>query len=173
MAYLKKGQEPPKTGKGSKLSAKMRAFVDEFMVTQNASEACLKAGYKTKNPTRLGAELMNHPLVATEIERRLEERSDKAELRADYLINKLVEIIDNPDERTSDTLRAIELAGKTLALWRERQEITGADGGAVELEQKKIDEDAADFTRQLSRLAKRAGEGEVVKFPEPGSESKS
>ncbi|QDP56988.1 MAG: putative terminase small subunit [Prokaryotic dsDNA virus sp.] len=171
MAYLPKGSEPPTTGKGSKLSPKMRAFVDEYMITQNASEACVKAGYKTKNPGRMAAELMSHPLIEREIEKRLEDRTNKAELRADYLINKLVEIIDNPEERTSDTLRAIELAGKTLALWRERQEITGADGGAVELEQKKIDEDAADFTRQLSRLARRAGEGEVAQFPKPGTES--
>jgi len=149
----------------------MRTFVDEFMISKNASDACVKAGYKTKNANRMGAELMNHPLVAAEIEKRMEDQSHKAELRADYLINKLVEIIDNPEERTSDTLRAIELAGKTLALWRERQEITGADGGAVELEQKKIDEDAADFTRQLSRLARRAGEGEVAQFPKPGTES--
>ena len=169
MAYLKKGDELPSKGKGAKLSPKMRAFIDEYMVSMNASEAVLKAGYKTKNPNRIAAELIQHPLVSVEIEKRLADKQHKTELRADYLVNKLIEIIDG-DEKTSDQLKAIELAGKTLALWRERQEVTGADGEAIKMEQK-VKEDVADFTRSLSRLVKRGGTGEVTEFPKPGSDT--
>jgi len=170
MAYLKEGDEAPKNGKGKTLSPKMRAFIDEYMVSQNASEAVLKAGYKTRNQNRIASELLRHPLVSAEIEKRLAEKQEKTELRADYLVNKLIAIIDNDDQRTSDQLKAIELAGKTLALWRERQEVTGADGDAIKMEQK-VKEDVADFTRSLSRLVKRGGTGEVAEFPKPGSEA--
>lgn len=170
MAYLKKGDPVPSKGKGSKLSPKQRAFIDEYMVSQNASEAVLKAGYKTTNQNRIASELLQHPLVSEEIERRLADKQEKTELRADYLVNKLIAIIDSNEERTSDQLKAIELAGKTLALWRERQEITGADGDAIKTEQK-VKEDVADFTRSLSRLVKRGGSGGVAEFPKPGSDS--
>jgi len=106
---------------------------------------------------------MKHPLVAEEIERRMKEKQDKIELRADYLVNKLINIIESGDEKTSDQLKAIELAGKTLALWRERQEVTGADGAAIEMEQR-IAEDAADFTSSLSRLIKRESSGNEDKI---------
>lgn len=170
MAYLKKGDPVPTKGKGSKLSLKQRAFIDEYMVSQNASEAVLKAGYKTTNQNRIASELLQHPLVSAEIERRMEEKQEKTELRADYLVNKLIDIIENETDKTADKLRAIELAGKTLALWRERQEITGADGDAIKTEQK-VKEDVADFTRSLSRLVKRTGTGGVTEFPKPGSDS--
>lgn len=173
MAYMRKGQTPPEKGKGSTLSPKMRSFIDEYMVSQNASEAVLKAGYKTRNQNKMGAELLRHPLVSEEIERRMAEKQEKTELRADYLVNKLINIIENGEEKTSDVLRAIELAGKTLALWRERQEVSGPDGRAIELEEKKIEEDAADFTSRLSRLAKRAGAGGVSQFPKPTGESEA
>lgn len=159
---MKEGQTPPPKGKGSKLSPKMEAFIDEFFVDLNASAAVLRAGYKTRNQHRMASELMNHPLVAAEIERRKLKLQEKKELQADYLINKLVDIIDNTEKANPMAcLRAIELAGKTMALWRERQEISGPDGGAIETEQR-IREDVADFTSSLSRLARRAGTGEVV-----------
>jgi len=156
MPYMKEGTTPPAKGKGSKLSPKMQLFIEEFMVDQNASAAVLRAGYKTRNQNRMASELMRHPLVAEEIERRMSEKQEKIELRADYLVNKLINIIEKDDEKTADQLRAIELAGKTLALWRERQEVTGADGEAIEMQQR-IREDVADFTSNLSRLIKREG----------------
>lgn len=170
MAYLKDG-EAPTTGKGSKLSPKMELFVQHFLVLNNASEAVRQAGYKTKVPHKFAAELMRHPLVKKTIEEAKEERRDRMELTADYLINKLIDIIDTDEEKTADKLRAIELAGKSLALWKERQEVSGPDGGAIEMQQKKIEEDVADFTSRIARLAKRGGKGEVVSFPDGAAES--
>lgn len=174
MAYMRPGQEPPAKGKGSKLSPKMERFIDEFFVDLNASEAVLRAGYKTRNQHRMASELMRHPLVEEEINRRKEKMAEKKEIQADYLINKLIDIIDNTEKSNVQAcLRAIELAGKSIALWKERQEVSGPDGGAIELEQKKVQDDVADFTSRLSRLAKRGGEGEVIKFPDRGAEGSS
>lgn len=159
------------TGKGSKLSSKMARFVDEYLVDLNGSAAVLRAGYKTRNQNRLASELLRHPLVKAEIEKRTEKRREDMELRADYLINKLINIIENGDEKTTDVLRAIELAGKSIALWKERQEVTGADGGAIELEEKKVQENVRDFTSKLSRLAKREGAGSVAEFPKRKGDS--
>lgn len=147
----------------------MREFIDLYMITNNASEAVRQSTYKTKNPHELAGQLLKHPLIAEEIERRLTARSERIEekldLKAEYLIQKLLEIIEDPGERTSDQLRAIELAGKSMALWKERQEVSGPDGAAIQHEQQ-IKESVADFTSRISGLAKRTGTDNVVEFPE-------
>ena len=164
MTILRRGSPVPTKGKGSKLSPKMERFVEEYLIDLNASEAVLRAGYKTRNQNRIATDLLQHPLVEAEIKKRTEARREKSELKAEYLINKLIALIESPTTKDSDTLRAIELAGKSIALWKERQEISGPDGEAIRTEQK-VQEDAADFTRKLSRLASSGGAGEVVSFP--------
>lgn len=171
MAYLKRGAEPPTKGKGSKLSGKMERFVEEYLVDLNASAAVLRAGYKTRNQNRLASELLAHPLVKATIDERTKERREHMELRADYLINKLINIIENGTDKTADRLRAIELAGKSIALWKERQEVSGPDGGAIAVEEKKVQQDVEDFTSRIARLAKRSGEGGVSQFPKPERDS--
>lgn len=157
MPYMRKESEVPAKGKGSKLTEKMERFVEEYMIDLNASAAVLRAGYKTRNQHKMGAELLRHPLIRDRVDELKKDRSDRMELTGDYLINKLVSIIENDETRTADQLRAIELAGKSLALWKERQEITGADGGDIAIQQKKVEDDVADFTRRISRLTDRAG----------------
>lgn len=173
MAYIKKGAEPPKKGKGSQLSAKMKLFVDEYLVDLNASAAVLRAGYRTSNKNRIAAELLAHPLVSAEINRRTEKRREGMELKADFLIHKLVQIIQDPDEKTTDILRAIELAGKSIALWKERQEVTGADGEAIRIEEQKIEREVTDLRSRISSIASRGGARVTPLFPKSEGSSES
>ena len=163
MPFMKAGTEVPTSGKGSKLSPKMALFVDEYLVDLNGSAAVLRAGYKTRNQNRIASDLLNHPLVKAEIEARTSQRREKMELKADYLINKLIAMIEKDDTKDGDVIRAIELAGKSIALWKERQEISGPDGESIKMEQK-VQENVQDFTSKLSRLASRGGSGDVVKL---------
>lgn len=162
---------------GRKLTPKMLSFINAYFgaANFNALKAIELSDYNCKTKYSIhqtSAELMNHPLVKAEIEKRLEKREKKSEVKAEYLINKLIEIIDDIDasEKTADRLRAIELAGKAIALWKERQEVTGADGQAIQMEQH-VKESVADFTSRLSGLVKRAGTTNVVEFPERGGAS--
>lgn len=165
MAYLTPKNGVPTKGKGSKPSAKMELFISEYLVDLNASEAVKRAGYKSKNPNKLGTELLRHPLIKPRIDEALANRMEQNEIKADYLINKLISIIENTESANPQAcLRAIELAGKSIALWKERQEVSGPDGGAIQMEQK-IREDVAAFTSSLTRLAERGREDEVLKFP--------
>lgn len=159
---------------GRKLTPKMLSFIDAYFgaANFNALRAIELSDYNCKTKFSIhktSAELMNHPLVKAEIDRRLLKREQKSEVKAEYLINKLIEIIDDlsASEKTADRLRAIELAGKAIALWKERQEVTGADGGAIQHEQH-VKESVADFTSRISSLVKRGGAGNVVDFPERG-----
>lgn len=173
MAYLKDGDPIPTSGKGAKLSHRMIRFVDEFMVDMNGSAAVARAGFKTQNPNRRATELLNHPLIKKEIDRRMEKKQQNSEVRAEYLINKLIKIIEaTEDDNPQAALRAIELAGKSIALWKERQEISGPDGQAIEVEQR-TQKDVEDFKGRIASIASRGGEGGVTKFPDPASDRKS
>lgn len=169
MPYLSKNSKVPTEGKGAKLGPKMVSFINEYFIDFNAKQAVLRAGYKTKNPSLMAAKLLSHPLVQQEIEKRSEQRKEKAELKAEYLITKLIDIIDSDKEKTADQLRAIELAGKSIALWKERQELSGPDGQAIQMEQK-TEQNVAEFKSKLDRLAKRNGTDGVTEFPKPSGD---
>lgn len=172
--------------KGRKLTLKMHSFIDAYFgeANFNALEAMRLSDYKCTTPASIDqttAELMNHPLVMEEIKRRTALRSEKSEIKAEYLLNKLIQIIDDvsDQEKTADKLRAIELAGKAIALWKDRQEISGPDGEAIRHEQH-VKESVAEFTTRIETLAKRGGnaggdepEGteNIVSFPRRGGAS--
>lgn len=147
------------------------SFIDAYFggAGFNAMKAMALSDYTNSNEHAAhqhAAQLMTHPLVIAEIKRRTDLRTEKSEIKAEYLLNKLIEIIDDAEvqEKTSDRLRAIELAGKAIALWKERQEISGPDGEAIKHEQH-IKESVADFTSRISSLAKRSATENVVEFP--------
>ena len=144
----------------------MSIFVDEYMVDFNATRSVIRAGYKTKYPDKMATELMRHPLVAQALKERMQDKRERTELSADYVITKLINIVEDAQDNPNAALRGLELLGKHLGLFKERQEISGPDGGAIEVEQKEIQKNVADFTSKLARLSGRSGTGEVVKFPD-------
>lgn len=195
MAYLnvREGRIVSGNGKGKKLTGKMLSFIDAYF-----GEACFQAPkayalsrYESNNRNLeiKAAELMQHPLIQEEIKRRHDARADKSEVKAEFLINKLMEIIrDTQQENPQAALRAIELAGKSIALWKERQEISGPDGGAIEHEQR-VKESVVEFTDRLNAIANKRdtgrtgvagrntsepeprGTGNVTQFPRRGDAS--
>lgn len=173
MTYLnvKTGRSKPARFNGGRLTLKMRSFVDAYMgeAFGNVFKALELSMYKVDNPktkNKLSVELMKHPAVIDEIAKRNAERTTKTEVRAEYLINKLTEIVEaEQNGNPGAALRAIELLGKSIALWKERQEISGPDGEAIKHEQR-VKESVADFSSRISSLVERSGTSNVVKLPE-------
>lgn len=163
MAYLKPGDEPPTKGRGSKLSGKMLRFVDEYMIDLVGKDAILRAGYKTKNPDNMAAELLHHPLVSREIQKRTEERRERSELSAEYVVQKLISIVEETEkDNPNAALRGLESLGRHLGMFRDRQEISGPDGEAIKYEQK-VNQTANEFTDKIKELGKRSTDN-VVPF---------
>ena len=140
MAYLKHGSEIPTKGRGSKLTGKQLLFVEAYCNPeggsyQNGAQSVIKAGYITKNHNKVALQLMQHPLVKTEIQSRMADRQERMALSGDYIIYKLMDIVEET-AKDGDRIRALELLGKTLALFKERQEISGPDGEAIQMEQR-------------------------------------
>lgn len=175
MSFLKPGSEIPTKGKGSKLSPKAVLFIEHYLAdpSLNASNAVLKAGYKTNNPNRIATDLLRHPLVMKTIQDKQAKRFEKFSVTQDYVIGKLAKIVEACEEGNPQAaLRGLELLGKHLGLYRDRTEISGPDGQAIEMEQR-VKEDVSDFKSKLARLSDATGTAPISKFPHPSGSGES
>src|ERR1700744_6599097 len=114
--------------KGHKLTPKMVNLIDLYFSDAefNMTTAVKMSLYKTKQPYRLACELLQHPLIRKEIERRMNERTELVEVKRESRVQKLLNIIDaNEDKNPQAALRGIELAGKSIGMWVDRQEVSG------------------------------------------------
>ncbi len=75
-----------------KLTAKQAAFVSNFLIDGNATQAAIRAGYSTKTAQRIGSETLSNPLVAQAIAKRQAKRLERTEISADRVIAQLAAI---------------------------------------------------------------------------------
>lgn len=124
-------------------------------------EAYKEAGYTVNNETTARTEasrLMKNPKIVAELERYDEVLDKKFELDKEYVKQKMIKIVeDNEEKSPSVALRGLELLGKELGMFKDRQEISGPDGEAIRYEQK-VQEDVNDFTLRLKRLGKSSAQ---------------
>lgn len=159
------GYVPPKTGKGSTLTDKQKLFCEEYVKDLNATRACIRAGYTTKAPQQTGTRLLYHPLVQTYLRKLSEKRAKRTMIDQDYVLNKLIAIVEDTESGNPQAaLRGLELLGKHLRMFVDRQEVSGPDGEAIQMEQK-VKENADDFESRIARLASRDGTAGVVELP--------
>ncbi len=128
-----------------KLTPRERLFVREYLVDLNASQACLRAGYRTKNPNVMGAKLMARPHVAAAIAAAVQAREARVEVRADDVLRELMrlgEIHGAGDWRAMfdehGSLRPVEewpedVARRVASLEVEERYAPGPDGDTVKV----------------------------------------
>lgn len=89
------------------LNARQTAFVREYLVSLNASDAYRKAGYAAKNAHVDGPKLLANPRVAAEIAKANSARFERLEIDADALLKRAETILTaDPRELTSHHIGA-------------------------------------------------------------------
>lgn len=61
----------------SNLTLKQKRFADEYIITANATQAAIKAGYSKKTANRIGTENLSKPVIKAYIDERLSELNSK------------------------------------------------------------------------------------------------
>ena len=109
------------------LTPKQAAFVREYMIDLNATQAAIRAGYKEKNAYQVGSENLRKPQIQAAIQEARKDIEERCEVSVDWVLGQIACIAQDEDARIADRLKALELLGKHLGLWEKRQE----DGAQV------------------------------------------
>lgn len=112
-----------------KLNPKQLAFVDEYLISRNATEAYTKAGYKNKSEKANGASasrLLGNVNIATLIDERSEKQFKATDITVEFILDGIRDIALDNTARHNDKLKAYELLGKYKKLFTERTEISGS-----------------------------------------------
>ena len=142
---------------GEKLTAKQKAFVQEYLVDLNATQAATRAGYSAKNASRIGHELLNKNQVKAAIKKVLEDRQKRTEITQDKVVLELARIAFGSARDVMAwgpggvQLRpSSELMPDQAAMVAEVSETTGQNGGSMRLK-------THDKVKALELLGKHLG----------------
>lgn len=84
----------------SDLTPKQKRFVEEYLVDANATQAATRAGYSAKTANEQGSRLLANVGVSKAIQLRMDKRSKRVEITADYVLTTIVETIERCKQAT-------------------------------------------------------------------------
>ncbi|MEK1370180.1 terminase small subunit [Limosilactobacillus fermentum] len=123
-----------------RLTLKQQRFVDEYIISGNATQAAIKAGYSKKTANRIATENLSKPVIKTAIDQRNAEIQSEKTMDMQEVMELLSSIargetteetVTNKGDvietatRNSDKLKALELIGKRFGAWTDKKEISG------------------------------------------------
>lgn len=108
-----------------KLSAKQTRFVEEYLVSLNATQSAIRAGYSKRTADQQGSRLLVNVKVKAALEDAMGKRSEKVKVDAEYVLTRLGEI----DQMDALDILADDGSVKPIAEWPKiwRQMISGLD----------------------------------------------
>lgn len=76
----------------SELTAKQRAFVREYLIDLNATQAAIRAGYSSDTAGAIGAENLKKPQIEAAISAAMNLRAERTDITADRVLKELAKI---------------------------------------------------------------------------------
>lgn len=121
-----------------KLTEKQKRFADEYIISGNATQAAIKAGYSKKTANRIATENLSKLVIKNYIDERLAKLESKRIANAQEVLEYLTGVMRGDEKEevmteegvsyrepsVKDKLKAAELLGKRHALFTEKQEIS-------------------------------------------------
>lgn len=132
------------------MTPRQERFVQEYLVDLNATQAAIRAGYAKRGAEVTGHRLLRNPKIQCAIQAAQKRREKRVEITQDFVLQGLLEnfhrsmeempVLDHQGEPIGFfkydgrvALRSLELLGKHLGMFREKVEVTGKDGGPLEI----------------------------------------
>lgn len=96
------------------LTPKQEAFVREYLIDLNGTQAAIRAGYSAKTANEQAARLLAKANVAEAVSAAKAERAEKTGINAEWVLRETADVYQNAraaNDRPS-ALRALDLVGK-------------------------------------------------------------
>lgn len=113
------------------LSDKQALFCKEYVIDLNATQAAIRAGYSAKTAGQIGEQNLKKLEIQAEIRRLTSDRSQRTEITADYVLQKIQSIVEATSAENEDSynpqaaLKGCELLGKHLSMWTDKVQHSG------------------------------------------------
>ncbi len=91
---MAKKQAPKEVKKAERLTPKQEAFVREYIIDLNATQAAIRAGYSEKTARQIGEENLTKPVIKKMVEELKAQRAERLNITADYVLEIIVETVD-------------------------------------------------------------------------------
>ncbi len=139
------------------LTLKQKKFADEYIISGNATQSAIKAGYSKKTAGVIAVENLEKPNIKAYIDERLKELDDKAIAKQEEVLQYLTAVMrgqsksavvvieglgeglsearlinKTPDEK--DRIKAAELLGKRYGAFTEKVDISGDMSLSIEVD---------------------------------------
>ena len=75
-----------------KLTPKQKLFCKYYLISLNATDAAIKAGYSKKTANRIGTENLSKPVIREYLESQMKKREEKLEITADKVIAEIAKL---------------------------------------------------------------------------------
>lgn len=123
------------------LTQRQQRFVDEFIISGNATQAAIKAGYSKKTAKQMGTENLAKPAIKAAIDRRNEEIQSSKTADMTEVMEYLTSVMRGKETESvatakgvydgipvgaKDRIKAAELIGKRFGAWTDRKEVSGS-----------------------------------------------
>ncbi|KRK49030.1 terminase small subunit [Secundilactobacillus kimchicus] len=131
----------------AKLTIKQQKFIESYIVSGNATQAAIEAGYSKKTAGQTGNENLKKPQIMKALEKRTERlQSEKVDSQQDIveflssvrrgevreqIVTPSGYVVEVP-AKISDRVKAAELMGKRYAMWTDKHDVS-TDGGPVKI----------------------------------------
>lgn len=126
-----------------KLTEKQKIFCDEYIISLNATQAAIKAGYAEKTAYAIGAENLKKPKIQSYISERMKQKESSLIATQDEVLQYLTSVLRGESQTTDillvgmgdgyqevqevekkpsekDRLKAAELLGKRYGLYTDK-----------------------------------------------------
>jgi phage terminase small subunit len=125
-----------------KLTVKQQKFADEFLISGNATQAAIHAGYKPKAAHSMGTENLQKPAIKDYIEKRRQELSDAKKADQSEILEYLTKVMrgqttesvatakgvfEGVEVGAKDRVKAAELLGKRFGMWKDSVDLTSTN----------------------------------------------
>ena len=118
------------------LSRKHRAFVAEYLIDLNQTQAAIRAGYAPGCASVTATRLIADANISAAIHDEFIARSERTEITQDFVINRLrMEALGDGEMDTTSAARikALELLGKHLGMFTDKVAHSGEVGGSFQV----------------------------------------